>query len=214
MDHLDKIMDEAMELANATPKPAPYVPTPEEEAHVASILTNRGYQPHDRDTFRAICRYGAARIAKKASKGLWFHGSAGVGKTFAMRALLRQGERIVTARSVVSAYRANQDYTQDFWYAVFSNTPSEWERYMPYVYLDDVGQEGVCVSYGERVEVMDGVLCALYDSWYERGAPLVYMTSNLNPEQMDARYGRRITDRLRDMCYAIEVKGPSRRGAN
>jgi chromosomal replication initiation ATPase DnaA len=212
MDHLDKIMDDAIELANATPQPPAYAPTPDEEAHVAEILTKRGYLPYDRDTFRTVCRYGAARIAEKATKGLWLYGSAGVGKTFLLRALLRKYERIVTATAMVSAYRTSQDFDARFWNTVFGNEPAEWPQRMQFAYLDDVGQEGICVSYGERVEVLDGVLCALYDSWYTHGTPLVYMTSNLNPEQMDARYGRRITDRLRDMCYTIEIKGPSRRG--
>jgi hypothetical protein len=129
-----------------------------------------------------------------------------------LTALLRAHGRIAFSGDVVSAYKREQDYTEAFWSAVCASEPAWWGRgdKPECLYVDDVGQEPVCMSYGERTEVLDAFFCRVYRGWQDHGV-LLHFTSNLTPAEMDARYGRRVTDRLREMCYCLELNGGSLR---
>lgn len=47
-----------------------------------------------------------------------------------------------------------------------------------------------------------------YAIW-DRGGAKTHMTSNLDPRQMNARYGARVMDRLGEMMYHVAFNGKS-----
>jgi DNA replication protein DnaC len=110
----------------------------------------------------------------------------------------------------VDAYRETQRYDTTFWYRTIGATDSE-TYCQTRVIIDDLGKEPTCVLYGQTEEVLDRVMCQRYDDWCRTGAK-THATSNLSPLELDRRYGRRITDRLRDLCVWVELKIPSQRG--
>jgi len=72
--------------------------------------------------------------------------------------------------------------------------------------LDDIGTESVSVVYGNKrlafAEVMDAA---------EKYGKLIIVTSNLRKEEIIARYGMRIFDRIISTTKRVEFKGLSLR---
>jgi len=213
MKRLAELMDAALRKAAEARAPEPPPPTEDQLLKAAEKLIARGYLPYDRESFAALCGYVARRDANTMKRGLWVFGKAGVGKTQLLKAAVDRG-KVVTAYEMVSAYKAEQDTTDAFWCRVTGMDKCFWPDYCGKParwYLDDVGQEPTCVIYGERIEVFDLVLHGLYIAWQSHGC-MLHLSSNLTPEEMDRRYGRRVTDRLREMCCCFEIGGKSRRG--
>lgn len=76
--------------------------------------------------------------------------------------------------------------------------------------IDDLGSEPVSVTYGQREEVMATVLADRYEHWQRHGR-VTRITTNLDGRALDARYGRRVTDRLAECCVIVRFAGPSAR---
>lgn len=219
MRSLQEIMDTAMQAAKIAAEQAAGIPAAEPPAEAvaaaAEWLIGKGYLPHDQQAFAALATFLARRKAGGSHRlrGLWMFGPAGTGKTFFLTvAGLSNNDSVVSAYDVVSAYKQHEEGGDEFWRAAVGQAPHWWSHGPARFYLDDVGQEPVCVNYGERLEVLDMVLSRLYTAWKADGC-LLHLSTNLTPDGLDTRYGRRFTDRLREMCYCIEIKGGSRRGA-
>lgn len=70
--------------------------------------------------------------------------------------------------------------------------------------LDDVGTEEVILDYGNRKDAF----CEIMD-FVEKKSKLIVITSNLNYEQLVARYGVRIMDRIKATTKRILFEGES-----
>lgn len=70
--------------------------------------------------------------------------------------------------------------------------------------IDDVGQDGVVVDYGTRVDAVEYAI-----SHCEDRMKLLIMTSNLDKKQIIERYGNRIMDRIDRLCKVVVFKGKS-----
>lgn len=72
--------------------------------------------------------------------------------------------------------------------------------------IDDIGQEDVKNNYGEKsipfMEIMDMA---------EKKGNLVILTTNLNPQWIEKKYGIRARERIRACCTAISFNGESLR---
>lgn len=176
-------------------------PTEEAIAAAAGEAVGKGWVPHDREAFSALCAYMAG--ARKT--GLLLTGAPGVGKTFWLESVM--GVRAVRSRVIISEFREAQDYTSKFWHRTFRAMDSEQSDGWA---IDDLGEEPVCMIYGQKEEVMANVIAVRYEAWKRDGAR-TYVTTNLSALEIDRRYGRRILDRLREMCLPIEIKGHSNR---
>lgn len=75
------------------------------------------------------------------------------------------------------------------------------------VMLDDVGQEGAYVSFGQRRDIFS----ELVDSAEKQGK-LLLLTSNLSAAELMKKYGERTLDRLRALTKCVIFKGKSMRG--
>jgi len=143
-------------------------------------------------------------------KGLFVFGDYGVGKTMLFESLNKIGKKLLLDRGI-----------QDLWFSCIS-TVSFVNEYMTEVdlpkdvrklylpnyykgrlYIDDLGFENKAFNSYELFS----------DLLFERNRNSVktFVTTNLKPSEITARYGMRIGDRLPEMFNIINWKGESYR---
>ena len=76
---------------------------------------------------------------------------------------------------------------------------------VPLLVIDDLGKE-------RQSEWSDSILYEVINSRYEDYMPTI-ITTNLNPKQLEARFGEAILSRLFEMCDAINMSGTDIRKA-
>lgn len=74
------------------------------------------------------------------------------------------------------------------------------------IIIDDFGVEGEAVVYGERRHIFNEIV-----DFAERNGVLLILTSNLNAEEMQKKYGIRTLDRLKKITKAVVFEGKSLR---
>lgn len=79
--------------------------------------------------------------------------------------------------------------------------------YAKLIGIDDFGYESKeVIAYGTRVFPFEEILMERYDK-----KKIILTTTNLKPEQIEKIYGGHVLDRLRQMCFWIEINSPSKR---
>lgn len=185
-----------------------YEPTETELARAAVSMIDAKYLPYEQNTFKALAKW-LARYQQGHKHGLLLCGNVGTGKTYFMQSCLRI-RTIIRAGRFVDVWRDNKGILDNrFWYE--SINVFEGESWVRNIIIDELGQEPICNLYGTVSEVLEEVLSQRYLDWQKTRA-LTLITSNLNPSQLNNRYGSRVTDRLREMCDLIEFTGTSLRG--
>lgn len=129
-------------------------------------------------------------------KGLLLYGITGVGKTYSLDRYLREtdknpGHRIdaETIEMGVSLHGAN--YFQRF--------------YQDHMVWNDLGQEERVMMYmGTTIKPAQTIFMYRHQRF---PALITHITTNLLPEDLEARYGDRVFSRLNQMCNFIEVTG-------
>lgn len=71
-----------------------------------------------------------------------------------------------------------------------------------HAYFDDLGAEDIVSHFGNKKEVMEGLIYDRYDRWLKFGLR-TYFTTNLSMEQIRERYGERVFSRIHHMCNII-----------
>lgn len=74
------------------------------------------------------------------------------------------------------------------------------------VVIDDFGVEGESVIYGERRHIFNEIV-----DWAEKNGVMLILTSNLSVEDMKAKYGDRVVDRLNKITHPVIFYGESLR---
>lgn len=180
----------------------------QEITEVQGNLAAAGYEKgYDAKAHRELAEY-CCRLEKKDARGLFLFGHCGTGKTLFMQRFIR--ERLLTATDIMGGY-LKSGLTQEWEEWVHGHYIDEAVRLpvKPLV-IDDLGAEPTCRRFGETREILEHVLSARYLYWKDNGVK-TYVTSNLTGQQLDDKYGRRITDRLREMCFVIKFDGKSAR---
>ena len=67
--------------------------------------------------------------------------------------------------------------------------------------IDDIGTEISASNYGNKVDVIEMLILTLY----QEKRP-THFTTNLNLEELTQRYGQRVVERLKEMCYIIVLE--------
>lgn len=142
------------------------------------------------------------------NKGLLLHGTTGVGKTMALKIFQNlivnempnntKRFKMTTCQNVFEWFKASQhdgiqEYLRGHWC------------------FDDLGQEEpVYIHYGNKINVMEQVLFER-DLQRQKEYTNTIITTNLDPAQIDDRYGTRLLDRLSEMCTFVRLDGKSMR---
>lgn len=160
----------------------------------------------NREHIRETVRWAIADPAGKwdAQRGLAFLGNVGAGKTYIMRVLRRF---LQATRMPVFEWETAPD--------VFDLVAEDSEQMAAFYALprcfDDFGQEPPSLkSYGNQIEVMGGIIVRRH-ARFEKSGLLTHLTSNLTLDEIESRYGTRVSSRILQMCNVIEFGGGNRR---
>ena len=148
------------------------------------------------------------------SKGLFFYGSIGRGKTMTLRALRSY------LISVNSRYRhiRQQDYRLGtYWksaselanmYAADGQTAlTEYYQRSCCLFIDELGREpNPANNFGTKLDVIQFLLQMRYDI---RRSSVTHITTNLSLEQIASVYGNYIADRCLELFNFVEFSGES-----
>lgn len=201
---LSELMSTAMKSYTDS-KPKSIIPNEAEVISQGQELIRSGYQPIDQDVFGKLCRY----LAAPNGQGLFLYGKVGTGKTFFFKRMFSRLEFANTVQ-LSEAYKSTGGRINGmFWYESYWICDSETDRHS--LVIDDLGTEPKTNIYGTVTELLVDVIDQRYRDWQKTGVK-TYFTSNLNSKELDVRYGRRATDRIAEMCAAIEFTGNSIRG--
>ncbi len=147
--------------------------------------------------------YGETSLNRR--KGLLIRGSIGVGKTSTLRLIqkwLPQDEKFMynPANDIVSLFNASGDDAL----TVYKKKKQRL--------FDDIGAEDIGKYYGNSVEIFEKIIYQRYDIFRDEQIR-THLTTNLNNEQLKAKYGERAYDRLKEMINTVNWNGAeSKRG--
>lgn len=175
----------------------------------------------------ALCRYFTndlsfvsmgAQVGEKWSlnKGILMQGNVGCGKTTIMKLFARNKRRCydylqctnvadlferdgAEALEILSHNRQDVRGAQNFYQETIGRC------------YDDLGVEDIKQHYGNKKNVMAEILFNRYHYGQRVPKDSTHLTTNLTLEEIEARYGSRVYDRLREMFNIVVLPGGSRR---
>ena len=146
--------------------------------------------------------YSCAQMGIDTNKGLLLSGPVGCGKTSLMKLLLhlaphKTSYEIIPTRNIVFNFNAKgydvlEKYNQNQNYC-----------------FDDLGVEPTGSHYAKECNVMGEILLSRYDLFInnslvvERSRSITHITTNLNAQEIEKRYGNRVRSRMRAMFNLI-----------
>lgn len=155
----------------------------------------------DKELLLKLCSYFIADVSscKKydidVDKGLLLTGPVGCGKTTLMRLLPhlvphRRSYNFIPCRNVVFGFNG-----------VGFKMIQDYEDHKAYCF-DDLGVEHVGRYYGKDCNVMGEILISRYDI-FKLKAIKTHITTNLNADELQEKYGERVRSRMRVMFNLI-----------
>lgn len=156
----------------------------------------------------------------KLNKGLMLCGGVGVGKTKLMQVFAvnkRQVYEVVKARDLSSLFArkpAQEAYDMIEQYSgvhrpVIRHEDTLWQEHLG-LCIDDVGTDDERVNYGNREDVIASILDGRYSN-NKLVRCMTHVTTNLDEEGLEAKYGQRVTSRMIEMFNVIVMDGADRR---
>ena len=140
-------------------------------------------------------------LMTSCGRGLIISGEYGVGKTSLARAIIAGLPEVLKVRMAIPS-------------DLELLTP-EWESYCAsscgsrHVFIDDLGAEPTINNYGVRIEAVGDYIVRFHA--LRKPHVRLILTTNLTERELDARYGGRVTSRLKDLCVPLRLKGADKR---
>jgi len=142
------------------------------------------------------------KLGIDTSKGILLSGPVGCGKTTLMRLLPyvvphKKNYHFIPSRNIVFGFngigfKIIEDYSDNKVYC-----------------FDDLGVEHIGRHYGKDCNVMGEILISRYEVFKQKEV-LTHITTNLNAEELQDKYGERIRSRMREMFNLISFNTHSR----
>jgi DNA replication protein DnaC len=174
----------------------------EEVYSKCEFMIKVGYQPFDQEAFMLLAKFLIARDKRKIKKGLCLFGNTGVGKTLWMKKFACC--KVVSVYNLVNIFVEHGIKT-----ALNIVNPPYWLDVIPPNYfdicIDDFGAEESQNHYGTKKDVLTEIIDERYRAKFKGGK--TYITTNLTPGKIRARYGDRILSRISELCTVIEIHG-------
>jgi DNA replication protein DnaC len=204
-----------VELTNTPPVTPPVMPKVSDAQlewalrKMAEVGYDGRVSPH---ALNALARWTVAEVKGWSGKGLVLKGPVGTGKTlFFVRVLPRVYPRLMIHRSANIVELAGTCRGEgQFEAMVYGRHEDDLIVVESVLCIDDLGDEPTANRYGTKEETLARVICDRYELFKARGTK-TFISTNLNNEQITERYGVRVSDRLREMCYTINMDGDSAR---
>ena len=165
----------------------------------------------DRSILFKLCNYmikdeaNCEKLNIDVNKGILLSGPVGCGKTSLMKLLRclvphQKNYKIIPSRNIVFGfnhlgYKTIEDYGNTHYYC-----------------FDDLGVEPFGRHYGKDCNVMGEILLSRYDLFLEYHVK-THATTNLNAQELEERYGKRVRSRMRELfnLIAFENGTPDKR---
>lgn len=164
-----------------------------------------------------LCFYFAndQRFKGDPLKGIVLAGKPGVGKTHLMNFFAKNPKAsysIPTSKTITEKYasgwvseeKSTIEYYSELKRADFGH---QWDQtYLGYCF-GDLGSESEANSYGNKRNVIEEIVF----NRYEANIPNFYthFTTNLNPKELETKYGLRFRDRVKEMSNFLVLEGKS-----
>jgi len=153
--------------------------------------------------------YSCSQMGIDTNKGLLLSGPVGCGKTSLMKLLPhlaphKTNYEIIPTRNIVFNFNATGFEVLDKY--------NETRNYC----FDDLGIEPTGCHYTKECNVMGEILLSRHDLYInsknsERIHSKTHITTNLNAEELETRYGSRVRSRLREMLNVIAFDSNDKR---
>ena len=141
-------------------------------------------------------REGAKKHLEETQYGVLLVGDVGVGKTYLVRK-----PRMTSANELSIQFQLNGIESVN----ALINNQIHYQGGI--VVIDDIGTEPVAKNFGTDLDVVTYVIQRLYDINQVAEKPIkLYMTTNLNQENLIERYGNRVVDRIYEMCDRVIIQ--------
>ena len=160
----------------------------------------RLYKEDEPLLFKLCCYYiqdhwACAKMGIDTNKGLLLSGPVGCGKTSLMKLLPylaphKTNYEIIPTRNIVFNFNATGFEVLEKY--------NDTKNYC----FDDLGVEPTGCHYTKECNVMGEILLSRYDLFKTKNVK-THITTNLNAEELEARYGERVRSRLREMMNVI-----------
>lgn len=151
------------------------------------------------------------------SKGIMLIGDVGVGKTDLLKAFRKNKRLCFFPETVNEVERRCRVEGLNFWQVYTGYVPGRGHSkdvfYQPNIgwMFDDLGTEEVIKDYGNTLDVMERIIHERYMKKDIIPFHSLHITTNLNGELIEKRYGYRMRSRIREMFNIIQLKGNDRR---
>lgn len=132
-------------------------------------------------------------------KGLLLTGPVGCGKTSLMK-LFASLTPVAKTFVLKPAREVTMEFSKDGYDVIHRYSRSV--RAPKAICFDDIGLEPPMRYFGDHINVIGEILLSRYDLFISKGIR-THATTNLNADELEARYGSRVRSRLREMFNLI-----------
>lgn len=140
------------------------------------------------------------------NKGLCLMGGVGTGKTTIMNIFQKSPNayRLVSCRTIAEEWKKKGSISE-YSKPRINNLPALQfgSRSIGFCF-DDLGTEIKTRNYGDELNVMEEIILNFYDT---KKFNKIHITTNLNPDEIEQKYGVRVRSRMREMFNLVKFEG-------